>query len=552
MHLQQEFQFDLIIYLNSLEDDMENLQSAGEPQMFVNNFNVSIEPIFNRTTSHCLTVAYMAESNRKQLINFMEHLLWKRHLSRILIIWLEPEFNLMQMEIVFQELFLNGMINVLLWFQQTLYTYKPYPQLEVIKMDSFLAYTQRQYLSDFQGFDFYTPFTQFPPRSFSFTDIHGKLVRTGTLYKIVELFVHHYNGNLLISIEENMWNRNFTQELLLEILAATRFDFLSFYVFRDEFYAPSDVLWPLKRYLIVPTAEEIPPSLYILKTFKIITWLMIILQACCVFIIIYWANELHDKRYLRKYYKSSLLQALAIVTFLPYSSHLKLNRAFNVLCLMLNLSIGLMLANCFNCSLSSLWVTKIYKTPLYTLEDIGKTQLTIYDYSLDASMYKQFKLPSIILERLKSNNNEYMQYHRKHLDVHLHAYGSLEDVAKYYLLQQKYMKKPKAKLLEEAILTSTIYVALRHRAPFFDHFNRYLLYIKESGIVHKLIGDSEWDGIRMGDIEFFPYEEGNKSLSLEYLYFGFCVLVAGLVMAMVTFLFEIFIESHMKLSVSVM
>ena len=543
--MEKEYQFDTIIFLKAFEDE-EIYHEVIVPQIVINRLDLNIMPIFNRTSSHCLTVVYMSENDYQQLINLTEQILWKRHWNHILIVWREKEFDLLLMEVVFKELLQKGMINVLIWFDQMLYSYKPYPHVEVLKLHSFFSYGKERHLSDFQGYNFYTPFITYPPRCFSFTDIHGRLVRSGTFFKINELFAQHYNGNLLISYEYNIWESNITQESAVAFLSRVKFDFGSTLLIRDEFYAPSDVLWLQKRYLIVPISKEIPQHFYIFKTFSGKTWLVVLLIFMCVFGFIYSVNKRHDKRFNRKCSKSSLLQTLAVVSYLPYSGLLKINNPFNVLYILLNLLAGFMLVNFFNCSLSSLLVTKLYNPSLHTLEDIGKTQLYIYEYSVDAAMYKDFDLPPIILKRLRSDNNEYMKYHRKHLDVDLHIYSCHEDVAKYYLLQQKYLNKPKAKLLEEAIYTNTFHVTLRHRAPFYDHFNRYLLYIKESGIVHKIIADSEWDGIRMGDIVFFDNVEETKPLTLEHLYFAFCVLVAGLMMAMITFLYEIGIVKRLK------
>ncbi|XP_037820940.1 uncharacterized protein LOC119609955 [Lucilia sericata] len=539
LHLfNKAYKFELNIFVKIISKDNEKeyeemLRANETPKMVINEMETNITAIREFLNGHSLTVVYVNNKNLKDIFKKMDKLLWKLHLSHIFIIWNSNQDKIIELYTIFQECWQKGFINVILWHRSELYTYNPFPQIRVLKLSNFSLYGQRTYLSNFQHYAWILPFTQYAPRLFSYTDRWGNLVRSGTFYKIVELFILHHNGTLNIK-EFDMWSGNITQSQVLEMLLKIGFHFTANVLFYDDSYSASDSLWIIYRNLIVPTAQEIDKSLYITKSFSVGVWLIIHLICVLIFCLIYYDNKSHNK----ECHHSSLLQTLAIVNGLPYRVFRNDNKFFNFLIVLVYMSSTLLLVGFYNSNLSSLLTTKQYEPELRALEDVGKTNLHIYEYTVDVQYYKFLDLPSIIHRRLDWGNNTYMFENRKNLNVHANIFCAFDDVSNYYLLQQRFLKQPKAKILDEALYGHTLYITVSHRLPVLDHFNRYLLYIKESGIVYKLIADSHWDGIVSGDIQFFRDEDPSTSATLEHFLYAFVILLVGLTLALVCFLVE--------------
>lgn len=245
----------------------------------------------------------------------------------------------------------------------------------------------------------------------------------------------------------------------------------------------------------------------------------------------YWKFRIYDMG-------NTFLQAFNTMLFLSFSGSTS-KSCINFMLYLLPLISGLLLTNFYNCNLSSMLTLKVYEPPLRRLTDVARTNLSIIEHTADTEHYKNYELPAIIYDRLYSGNNSVLYQYRKQLKVNSYIYTAQEDISSFLFLQQRYLKKPMAKLLDEPTYTRPIFITMSLRSPLISHFNRYLLYIKESGILNKLILDSDWDGIRSGEIKFFKDPDVSKSLTLEYFMYAFVIWSSGLVMALLYFLKEI-------------
>lgn len=239
--------------------------------------------------------------------------------------------------------------------------------------------------------------------------------------------------------------------------------------------------------------------------------------------------------------RSSLLESLAIIVGSSYGNFRDRHKLFNILVVILKLFSALLLTNYYLCSLSSLAVTKIYEPELKTLEDIAKTNLKFYEYTLDMPYYEQMNLPDIIYKRLITGNNTYMFYNHRNLNVHQNIFAAFEDVSNYYLLQQRYMRKRLAKLLDEPLYGYLFFLIVKHRLPIIDLLNEYLLRIKESGLVNKMIADRELDGILSDDIQFFADIPREAQLKVEHMKYVFIIFLMGLLLAILCFIGELIV-----------
>lgn len=534
-----EYKFDLNIFLWNysniyIDKEVQELLYPGDiPKILLNDLKANTKALREYATGNSLIIVYAEKGTFTQWLGNLDKLLWERHLSYILIIY---KGNIKTPFTIFQKCWHYGFVNVLLWHQQEIYTYNPYPQVKPLKLQNFTLFQQRSYLKNFQHMAWTIPFIDFAPRCFSYINRQGKLIRTGYIFKIIELFIEKHNGTLDI-YNADMWIANLSRTQALDILKPKGFHFLCNALFKDEIYASSDSLWLYYRHLIVPTDQEIPKSFYITKPFSGIVYIMILVLSLTVYLIIFLNNRFLDTKSSR----SSLLESLAIIVASSYGKFRNRHKLFNILVVILKLFSALLLANYYLCSLSSLAVTKIYEPELKTLEDIAKTNLKFYEYTLDMPYYEQMNLPDIIYKRLITGNNTYMFYNRRNLNVHQNIFAAFEDVSNYYLLQQRYMRKRLAKLLDEPLYGYLFFLVVKHRLPIMDLLNEYLLRIKESGLVNKMIADSELDGILSDDIQFFADIPREAQLKVEHMKYVFIIFLMGLIVAIVCFIGELIV-----------
>ncbi|KAM7343565.1 uncharacterized protein ACRADG_010558 [Cochliomyia hominivorax] len=536
------YKFELIIFFNfhstNNQPELNEMLEDSTPKIVINNLEANMTKLQGLFTRHCLAVVHMANDKQIEWFQKMDQLLFKRHLSYILIILKNKPIA--PFERIFQECWRKGFINVLLWYQRRLYTYNPYPQVKTLELENFSSFRRREYLKNFQQFQWLMPFIQHAPRCFSYIDRWGNLIRTGYIYKIIELFVHYYNGSLNV-YDFNMWSVNLTKEEGWEAIQGFHFLCNAFLI--DDAFDTSDSMWILHRYLMVPTDQEIPRGLYIAKPFAELTYAAVVLFCVIMCLLIHLHNNLSKENLSR----SPLLESLAIIIGLSYGNFRNSNKIFDIILVALKFVGALILVNFYSCNLSSLAVTNLFEPELKTLEDIDKTNLYFYEYTLDAKNYEKLDLPSIIYKRLMSGNNTYLFYNRKNLNMHLNIFSAFEDIMNYYFIQQRLLSKRKAKALEESLHSFTFFIIVRHRLPVLNLFNHYLMFIKESGLVNKMIKDSEFDGLISHDIQLFQNPVKNVRVVFEHMQYVFALWLFGMMVAGLCFILEFFVKKIKKI-----
>ncbi|XP_013115468.2 uncharacterized protein LOC106093041 [Stomoxys calcitrans] len=537
------------INLNIIIDLMEppNLEfqdivaTIQHPKLLINFNHTEMRHLYKSFNMQCLTIAVIDEEILNSTMALMDLLLWKKHFTPI-IIWYETKNEDIQMLYeLFGRCWQQGYTDVVVWWQNTLYTFKPYPTITIVPVNDLWHWRNFSLLTNFQQYPIRVIVVDFPPRCFSFLNRQGQLIRTGYYYKLIENFIRFYNGSIQHDFKD-MWSSNFIQGIL-ESVRNNRFDFVASRFRVSEQYIRSDTIDLGNVYLMVPSSNEVHQSLYILLSFNqqlwIITGVLLVIFAMLIYFVRYRSSM--ESGNLVK----SFIAALKVIIFLtPEGFEYRTLLNYQLKCIFF--FTGLFVTYLYSCSLYSIYSLRIYEPELKLLQDIEKLNLKFLVHAEDLSLYDTLEnIPPIIFERFISDNNTALFVNRGKLNM-VYIYSGFGDIIQYLLFQQIYLKRPIATYIPEPFYTQPTFIPILHRMPWIDHFNRYLGYVKQSGILNKFIADSQMDGIMSGDIQFFREEQQHRSLVLATFQYGFLLWFMGLFGAFMVFLCEIYQRNILK------
>ncbi|XP_013111545.2 uncharacterized protein LOC106090044 [Stomoxys calcitrans] len=532
-----KLQMNVVIDLkgNQSMDLMENLGDLNVPKILISQPEAAKHNLYKLFNMQMLAIVQLDMTNLNLTLTIMEKLLWRRHFSKIIIQFKGDETLDVNKDLLylFHRCWLQGHTSVLVYWRNTTYTYTPYPSIQVQLLHSFGDFTEQQQ-QDFQQFEFFIPFIELPPRCFSYYNRKGQLIRSGIYYKIVQNFITHYNGSIRHEFFDP-WSTSLNRETTNDLVTHKGYRFITTLLARNENYESSDAFHFGKFYFMVPAGKEIKQSLYLFLSFHPHMWLMIAILLAILFLLLVVIDH---RKHGKHEYLESFFNAFRIIIFM--NDEIFPGRTFfNYMLDLLFLVIGLFLTNSYVCNLSSMYTSRIYEPGLTTLKDIERTKLRIHVHSLDYDQYMAVEnMPAVVYERMFAGNNTEFYWNRQTLNF-VTMFASGADIVEYLLFQQLYMRKPFAEYIPEPMNTNPSTIIIPHRSPFLEFFNRYLSYLKDSGILNKFRTDSQWDGVLGSNIHFFQDTEVNRSLSTEYLQYAFVIWLIGVSSAFIAFIGEL-------------
>ncbi|XP_075162632.1 uncharacterized protein LOC142235260 [Haematobia irritans] len=431
----------------------EIVAKIEKPKLLIKSYQIEMRPLHELFNMQSLTIARIDEETFNTTLAVMKTLLWRRHFTHIIIWYDDSNDDLQQLKELFQRSWQLGYSYMVAWWQDNLYTFKPYPKIKIIRVENFHHWKIQSILDNFQQNSIGIVGLDMPPRCFSYYNRRGQLIRTGYLYKLIENFIKHYNGSIFYALFDN-WSYADNSYDADVINRYRDYSFLAAHSTpRNLIDIPrSDPIGFGNLLLIVPTSREINQSSYILRSFRREMWLVI----------------------------TSLLVTFAVIIYLI-----------------------------------SMYSLRIYQPELDTLKDIERNNLKILIHTTDTEYYRSVEnLPHTIFDRIITGNNMDLYVYRSQLNA-TYIYTAIEDVANYLLFQQKYLKRPITKSISEPFFSVPITIALAPGMPLTDRFNSYLGIMKQSGILNKFIADSQLDGILSGNIKFFRDNDTTRPLILD-------------------------------------
>ncbi|KAM7355781.1 uncharacterized protein ACRADG_001732 [Cochliomyia hominivorax] len=526
-----------------IENDAAIWRSADNSditKLIVNNITsnaLDLKPVYGNHNSEILTVIWFSKSEIIEMFELLKRLLYKIHYKDILLVHREKfseksELDKNLLMLIFQKCWSSGFVSVLLWSEEQLYTYHPYPNIKVVYLENVDQFMDKSHLRNFQQYTWRAIFVDFPNQCYSYINRKGELMRTGYFYKWMKLFVEYYNGTMEY-IPGDMWSGNGDMSDALKAILKANITIIPIYLRNShQLFDVSDVMHLTRVTLMVPNSKEVSRSLYPLLPLSGFIWLIIVWTGIMIFIVIYFLQR--TKNTVTDLSKLAL-ESFCVLLFISCGLERKTIKDF--LLHLLFLFTGIFLTTYYSTSLSSYLTSREYEPPLRYLNDIARTDLTLLEYSGDVAFMLEIDIPNMIKERLRWGNNSLLFQNRKKLNM-TYMYSMHEEFLDYMLFQQYYLKHPVARKLDQEMYYRPMYVSLPHGTPFIDQLNKFLLRIRENGLFDKCLTDAKWDGVVSGNIKIMLDPDEKQPLGMEYLYYVFLIWICGLFLAFVVFILE--------------
>ncbi|XP_017043521.1 uncharacterized protein LOC108089686 [Drosophila ficusphila] len=539
--LNKDLRLQLNIYLDC--EDMEFQLNQEVPNLLVNT-SVEQRKLLGRFNERALIIACLKDSTDNRTLSGLKDLLWG--LQKLHILYVVNS----NVHLYFEEALNNGFLHVLALNSKTgsLYTYEPYPEIkihQVEKMQSFYTLTR---LRNLQGHTVYITVETMTPRCFRYNNSNGERVYAGYMYKMIKTFIEFYNGT-----EEHVFaNYSYVPYAIgLRALKNGQIDMLPRIIHAMDwiYFYRSHVLYNIKTFIMVPWAEPLPKSLYFIRPFDWTVWMAFTISIAYSSIMIWWMGY-------RQKGKSSLsltfMDVLQMMFQLPFTKiwHFKMGtrQVFNFFVLFAS---GFVLTNLYTAQLSCYLTTGLFKHQLNSFEDLFREKQLLMVDQFDADVLRNMTKSKIIQQGfdniiLTDELNTVLK-HRNNLNT-LYAYEAYEDRLAYLLLQQKYLRVPLFKTINEVFDQQPVFVALRHGLPYTELVNDYIRRIWESGIWVQLQKEANLEGIANGKISYRKSKSREVQVfDRKFYFFAYFLLGLGWLFGIVLFLLERFIY-HIKYS----
>uniref|UniRef100_A0A1I8Q3D2 Ionotropic glutamate receptor C-terminal domain-containing protein n=1 Tax=Stomoxys calcitrans TaxID=35570 RepID=A0A1I8Q3D2_STOCA len=545
-HKEYDIQLKLLVNLkaNSTQDMkrfFDVIPNIDVPKMLVTQFvpPKELNPLHLTFNMNLLTIAEVNSQNLNLTLMVLEQLLWKRHYTKIILLFAGEKFEL---PLLFEAALEKGFTWLLvLWQNQTL-TYSPFKANVVIRLAHYSHFKHMALLNNFQQKVFRVADQDYAPRGFSYYNLQGKLIRSGYYYKLVENFLLTHNGCIEHDFLD-VWN-------VPKLNGFQGFDFIPNQLGPFEDFLESDAFLYTNYWLMAPTSKEIKQSLWLTAPFSPAIWLAILITLITlVMLLCIMPSECRDHQLRQKRdFSEALLQSLCVVLYISLTSvggahHYK--SLFHFAICLIFLYTGFSLTNLYTCSLSSIYTTRLYEPEMQRIQDIAHTNLRILVHTGEMPRYMGIQnLPSIFHERLTARaNNSELQTERIRLNMSL-LYTGRGDLIQLLFFQQLYMKRPRATIISEPVVGSHMTLTLLPHSIVIEQLNRYLHNVRDSGLLQKFKWDSQWDAFMSGKIKFFHDDAMNRSLTVAYFEYAFMIWSMGLMVASIAFVWEHGVHSH--------
>ncbi|KAH8266064.1 hypothetical protein KR038_001857 [Drosophila bunnanda] len=531
--LNRDMELELNIYMDCGDIDIL-VDHAGVSNLQLNSLYEQ-RKLMGRFSERALIIACLRETKGNRTLRALKELLWGlQHLPILYILNSEMDFY-------FEKALQNGFLHTLALnsMNGSLYTYTPYPKIQIHQLEQIENFYKLTALKNLQGIAVNITGETMTPRCFHYNNRQGEKVYAGYMYKLVKGFIKAYNGTerMAYANEEVIPYEELKSELL-----SGHIDMMPriIHILEWQYFYRSYILYNIKTFIIVPWAEPLPKSLYFLKPFVWTAWLTVMGSLIYSSIMI-WRLKHRQKD--ASTLSSNFLDVLQWLFQLPVSHnwHYKLG-LHRVIAFLVLFTVGFILTNLYLAQLSSFLTTGLFKKQLNTFQDLFRENRTLILESFDIEVLHNMTRDKLIQPEFEnivvSTSIAEVFSHRKSLNT-TYVYTAYEDRIEFELYQQKYLRVPIFKRLNDIYDQRPVFVALRHGLPYVELFNDYLHRIWESGILAKFQSETLNEGISSGEISFrHSTSREIHVFDMEFYYFAYILLGVGWSISIIVFMVE--------------
>ncbi|EDV40616.1 uncharacterized protein Dana_GF20056 [Drosophila ananassae] len=531
--LNRDLDRQLNVYFDCQDQELSIDQSVSALHL---NTYLPMERLMGRFSENALIIACLSETTENQTLAGVKEFLWALQHLPVLYITRNRAVD-------FGKALKQGFLHVLALdvTNGSLFTYKPYPHIELHQVEEIKDFRHLTKLRNLQGEPVRISVETMSPRCFHYKNRHGKEVYAGYMYKLIQGFINTYNGTETYVLKDQdpipyTIGFKILQNGDVDIVPRILFNFNWTYFYR------SYVLYNVNSYFIVPWAEPLPKSLYFIRTFRCNVWIALILSFIYASIGIWWI-KFRKQNAASTSLASTFMDVLQLMVQLPNHNrwHFSLGLR-HVLPFLVLFPVGFVLTNMYTAQLSSSLTTGLYKQQIDSFDDMVNGKFNLLLESLDTevllSMSKRNYIQPGLQNIVRETSLEEVLYLRKNLNTS-YSYLAFGDRIEFELSQQQYLRVPLFKILPEIFVQRLFFIPLRHGLPYVELFNDYLQRIWESGIYQKLRLNAYLEGISSGEITFRKSTTWETQVfNMEFYYFAYILLAVGWLFGGVIFMIE--------------
>ncbi|XP_022218582.2 uncharacterized protein LOC111071503 [Drosophila obscura] len=527
--LNEDLRLELNIYLNcgGLAEETHRMEM---PKIILDTESDDPLPrILGRFSERCLTIA-CTEDNRT--LSGIVQLLWGlQHLPILFVLSHQKDFP-------FERALGQGFLHVLALNRSDgeLYTYLPYPRVQEHRLAAVAEYHRLTRLRNLQGHAVHITVETMAPRCFHYTDRWGRHVYAGYMYKLLHEFIRVHNGTE-VTVLQDVDPIPLAVGLFMFKRGAIDMAPRIIHPLGWVSYYRSHVLFNVNGYIMVPWAEPLPKSLYIVRPFESAVWAGLIGYLLLATLIIRWMRDETSSL------AATFLQVLQMMLQQSMNSMRHFTQGLrHVLVFLALFTVGFILSTLYTAQLSSSLTTGLYKRQINSFDDLAHTDRKIMMEKFDIEFLLNHTRSGVIqpglINIVLNTSLDQVFYHRRHLNT-TYIYQAMEDRLRFELFQQRYLRVPLFKKLTEVFYQVPFFVGLRHGLPYAGLFNVYLRRIWESGILLKWEGEAYFEGIFSGEIRFhIPTGLQIQVFDMEFYYCTYILLALGWLSSAIVFLME--------------
>ncbi|EDV37779.2 uncharacterized protein Dana_GF19765 [Drosophila ananassae] len=539
--LNNAFQMELNVFIDCEDwfrfQDESIFQILDTPRILFTKSDIGNYRIYGNFTEKTLIVVFFPEAKNsldplvtKLLSNLVDNL----HEIHVVFVAAEEPDDSWKMNL-YTFCYKEGLINVILIYNENIYSYLPYPKIQPIRLANISEYFERKrILSNLRGLPIRTVRIDISPGDFEYLNQDNETIRVGTLFFALREFTDRYNATILGELLPSVQGFDVYVELS-KMLYRKEIDVICYL---KDLNIPSPYTKPLSilsEHFIVPYARPIGSYLYYYKPFEWTLWMAVAGTVVYGTLMLYIMS-----RRVGIEFGQCLLYSLSHILFTCNHANSSTGWRVKVVEGILILG-GFVLTNLYLSTLSSILTLGLYEPEYNTLEDLAKAP---YPSLHDAFYVENLKSKTFLPEALRKNainpnNNTLLRIYRDNLNES-YMYVMYDGRRELNLMQQRLLKTPRFHTVEEPIGFALNSIPVSKSLPYLNILNQFMRRLQEHGIFIKIKADVFQVMIEQGIYTLMrDNEPPAKPFDLEYYFFAFALWAVGLFISLLFFLAEI-------------
>ncbi|KAH8418639.1 hypothetical protein KR222_008078, partial [Zaprionus bogoriensis] len=399
------------------------------------------------------------------------------------------------------------------------YTSDPFPKLQLIpsSIEHYL-WARRHWFDNLRGWEVRTIISNNPPRTLVDAELQ---IFDGYVLKTLREFLSYKNAKFVPVLVPDY--KIFSPKNCMKYLQEKKGELCGDVLAYNTDFSFTDSYMYLYANILIPTPKARSKNYYIIEPFDLKIWLLIALYmfAICSFssFVCWVQNGRWD-------FIKIFLEILCSLVCAGFRLRGIVGRLHYILFSTIFVG-GFIFSNYYLAFLRTLLSTGLYELPIKSFEELVRRNISIIVPEYDKVVLEAYDYPSILWNITRVMPYVFILEHRRVFNTS-YAYMAYSDRFALFEFQQQYMKRPKMRTLPIDIVHSLPGYPMRREWLLKFKLSEALLNCFGTGLIQKIMDDTNMQTIRMGYLDIIPSEEYKaEPLTLDNFRVPLLMLVVG-------------------------